>query len=239
MHLFYCPELVTSNDQHLLPPDESYHATNVLRLRAGDAIGVTDGAGHLYNASLVEVHAKKCSFRIVEEVQQKIRNRELHIAIAPTKNIDRFEWFLEKSTEIGIETVTPLLCRYSERKEVKPERLSKVIVSAAKQSMHCRFPVLNPMISFKEFIAIAPDNVIKLIAHCEESNKTPIQQMLNHSENVIVLIGPEGDFSPEEIQLAIDKGFKPVSLGESRLRTETAALYATMAFNLSSDKDSF
>ena len=239
MHLFYCPELSPANDQLLLPPDESYHAANVLRLRVGDAIGVTDGIGHLYNAALVEVHAKKCSYRIIDEVPQKIRTRELHIAIAPTKNIDRFEWFLEKSTEIGIETVTPLLCRYSERKEVKPDRLSKVIVAAAKQSMHCRFPVLQPMITFKEFIANAPDNAIKLIAHCEDSVKMPIQRMLDHAENVVVLIGPEGDFSPEEIQLAIDKGFKPVSLGESRLRTETAALYATMAFNLSWDKDSF
>ncbi len=239
MHLFYCPELSPNDDLLLLPPDESYHAANVLRLQVGDAIGVTDGAGHLYNASLVEVHAKKCSFQIIVEVAQRNRKRSLHIAIAPTKNIDRFEWFLEKSTEIGIETVTPLLCRYSERKEVKPDRLSKVIVAAAKQSMHCRFPVLQPMVSFKEFIANAPDNAIKLIAHCEDSVKLPIQRMLDHAQNVIVLIGPEGDFSNEEIQLAIEKGFKPVSLGDSRLRTETAALYACMAFNLLSDKDSF
>ena len=238
MHLFYCPDLSLDNDQ-FLPPDESYHAANVLRLRTGDVIGVTDGAGHLYNAVLVEVHAKKCAYQITEEVPQQIRTRELHIAIAPTKNIDRFEWFLEKSTEIGIESITPLLCRYSERKEVKHDRLTKVIVAASKQSMHCRFPVLNPMISLKEFIANSPDDAIKLIAHCEGSVKMPVQRMLDHAQNAIVLIGPEGDFSAEEIRLAIEKGFKPVSLGDFRLRTETAALYACMAFNLSSNNDSF
>lgn len=231
MHLFYCvgpySELIE------LPSEEAYHAANVLRLKTGTEIQITNGVGQIYVASIIEINNKRCLVKIESEVPQVLRKSRLHLGIAPTKNIDRFEWFLEKATEVGVEEITPLLCRFSERKEVKLERLNKLIVSAAKQSRHSLFPKLNPMISFKEFIkAQDRSEEIKLIAHCEDSTKVKLNSVLSIDHSTLILIGPEGDFSPQEIELAEQYRFNSITLGNYRLRTETAALMACMAFNL-------
>lgn len=231
MHLFYCvgPYL----DLIELPSEEAYHAANVLRLKAGNEIQLTNGVGDMFVASIVEINNKRCIVKIESEIPQVLRKSKLHLAVAPTKNIDRFEWFLEKATEVGIEEITPLLCRFSERKEVKLERLNKLIVSAAKQSRHSFFPKLNPMISFKEFAeSNHSSESIKLIAHCETTPKVKLNNILSVNHSTLILIGPEGDFSPHEIELAEQHEFKSITLGNYRLRTETAALMACMAFNL-------
>jgi 16S rRNA (uracil1498-N3)-methyltransferase len=229
MQLFFCDNL-DLNSEVILSQEESYHAAQVLRMRNGEIIHLTDGNGHLFKGELLNVDSKKSLVRLIEEIPQKSATSNLHIAIAPTKNIDRFESFLEKATEMGIAEVTPLLCRYSERKEIKPERLNKVIVSAAKQSHHFKFPVLNPIIKFEDFVkSISNEN--KFIAHCESSVKSDFGKSIVHKKSTLLLIGPEGDFSDKEIQLAISNNYSPVSLGDSRLRTETAGVYACAVFN--------
>jgi 16S rRNA (uracil1498-N3)-methyltransferase len=231
MHLFYC--VGPYSDLIELSVDEAYHAANVLRLKVNSEIQITNGAGQIYIASIVEITNKKCFVKIESEIPQILRNSKLHLAVAPTKNIDRFEWFLEKATEVGIEEITPLLCRYSERKEIKLDRLNKLIVSAAKQSRHALFPKLNPMISFKEFVEDQHKrDEIKLIAHCESTPKVKMNPLFAINHSTLILVGPEGDFSPQEIELAEQNKFTSVTLGNYRLRTETAALMACMAFNL-------
>lgn len=234
MQLFFCENL-TLNCDVILSQEESYHAAQVLRMRNGEIIHLTDGLGHLFKGELINVDSKKSLVRITEEVPQMSATTNLHIAIAPTKNIDRFEWFLEKSTEMGIAEITPLLCRYSERKEIKPERLNKVIVSAAKQSHHFLFPKLNSIVKFEEFIKTTTvEN--KFIAHCESFDKNDFGKSIANKRDALLLIGPEGDFSEHEIQLAISNNYFPVSLGESRLRTETAGVYACAVFNALNQK---
>jgi len=229
MQLFFCNNLIL-NGEVILSQEESYHAAQVLRMRNGDIIHLTDGLGHLFKGELINVDSKKSLVRIIEEINQKIGDKNLHIVIAPTKNIDRFEWFLEKATEMGIAEITPLLCRYSERKEIKTERLNKVIVAAAKQSHHFMFPVLNSIVKFDDFIkSNSTEN--KFIAHCESSEKNDFGKAVIGKKSTILLIGPEGDFSEQEIQSAISNNYLPVSLGESRLRTETAGIYACAVFN--------
>jgi 16S rRNA (uracil1498-N3)-methyltransferase len=229
MQLFFCENLVLNSDV-ILSQEESYHAAQVMRMRSGDVIHLTDGLGHLFKGELLNVDSKKSLVRLVEELPLKPATNHLHIAIAPTKNIDRFEWFLEKATEMGIAEITPLLCRYSERKEIKPERLNKVIVAAAKQSHHFMFPRLNPLLKFEDFIkTTSAEN--KFIAHCESSEKNDFGKSIIGKKSSLLLIGPEGDFSEQEIQLAISNNYLPVSLGESRLRTETAGVYACAVFN--------
>ena len=213
-----------------LSPEESYHAAQVLRMRIGELIHLTDGKGNLVKGELVQVDAKKTQVSILEVIPQVIKNSHLHIAIAPTKNIDRFEWFLEKATEIGVAEITPLLCRFSERKEIKLERLNKVIVAAAKQSHHFTFPILNPLTKMDQFVkSMQFEN--KFIAHCEPTLRNDFSQSVQSLNKVLVIIGPEGDFSEQEIELALQHSFKPVSLGNYRLRTETAGVYACAAFN--------
>jgi 16S rRNA (uracil1498-N3)-methyltransferase len=229
MQLFFCENLAL-NTEVILSQEESFHAAQVFRMRSGDFIHLTDGLGHLFKGELLNVDSKKSLVRLVEELQLKPATSHLHIAIAPTKNIDRFEWFLEKATEMGIAEITPLLCRYSERKEIKPERLNKVIVAAAKQSHHFIFPRLNPLLKFEDFIkTTSAEN--KFIAHCESSEKNDFGKSIIGKKSSLLLIGPEGDFSEQEIQLAISNNYLPVSLGESRLRTETAGVYACAVFN--------
>ncbi len=221
--MFYCPTIEISNT---LSEDESRHAVRVLRLQAGDEIDFVDGVGGFYKAVITNPHPKHCEFEIKDSVKEYgKRDFRLHIAIAPTKNIDRLEWFVEKCTEIGIDEITPIICRFSERKIIKPERIEKVIVSAAKQSLKAYFPKLNPICSFEEFIKNYSASQ-KFIAHCYEGEKISLQQAYTPSDDCIVLIGPEGDFSQEEIKLAIECGYTPVSLGNNRLRTETAGVVA-------------
>ena len=223
MKLFYAPDILRNQ---VLPEEESGHAVRVLRLQSGDNIEVVDGAGGFYKAVIANPHSKRCSFEITEKTEEfGKRDFKLHIAIAPTKNIERYEWFIEKAVEIGIDEITPLLCRFSERKIIKPERLEKIIISAAKQSLKAYFPRLNPMVSFDEFIK-SQHAAQKFIAHCYEEDKKLLQNIYLKSSDVIILIGPEGDFSPEELQKALKHDYQPVSLGSSRLRTETAGVAA-------------
>ncbi|MBQ8530606.1 MAG: 16S rRNA (uracil(1498)-N(3))-methyltransferase [Parabacteroides sp.] len=223
MQIFYTPDIALRAE---LPEEEAGHCIRVLRLTEGDEILLTDGKGMFYKAAISRAHPKHCEVDILESWQQPaLWNFQLHIAVAPTKNMDRMEWFAEKATEIGIDAITCLNCRFSERKEVKPARLEKILVSAMKQSQKATLPVLTGMTDFRTFVT-QPFDGRKFIAHCEEGDKKLLKQLYQPGENALVLIGPEGDFSPEEIELALKNGFLPISLGESRLRTETAALVA-------------
>jgi 16S rRNA (uracil1498-N3)-methyltransferase len=188
----------------------------------------------LYEAQIIDPHPKRTVLTIlnVEEEFQRPKYH-LHIAVGPTKNIDRIEWFLEKATEVGIQEITPVICEHSERKEVKLDRLNKVVVAAMKQSLKAYLPKLNPAVSFKQFLREIPtEGVQKAIAHCVDTEKKYLNQVLEPAQHYIILIGPEGDFSEEEIDLALQMGFHPISLGEARLRTETAALATCMEVSL-------
>jgi len=223
MALFYVPNLAVG---HVLPEEESVHAVKVLRMQVGDAISVVDGTGGFYHAVISNPHPKHCEFEIKKTILEfGKREYKIHIAIAPTKNIERLEWFIEKATEIGIDEITPIICRFSERKIVKAERLEKIIVSASKQSLKAYFPVLNPQCTFDELISNHKASQ-KFIAHCYEDDKRLLKKEIKESSDVLILIGPEGDFSKEEVQSAILQDFVPVSLGQSRLRTETAGVVA-------------
>lgn len=221
--IFYCPDITTHPQ---LPEAESQHCVRVLRMKENDKLLLTDGKGFFYKAILLQANPKSCIVSIEEKIPQpKEWNFNLHIAFAPTKKLDRTEWFVEKVTEIGVDTFTPLKCRYSERKNINAARLEKIMVSAMKQSQKCLLPQLNEMIKFAEFIK-QPFAGQKFIAHCYDTIRTPLAQICKKETNTLILIGPEGDFSEEEITKAIEHGFIPISLGESRLRTETAALVA-------------
>lgn len=234
MHIFYTPDI--SGNNYTLDETESKHCIRVLRLDAGDEITLVDGKGGFFTAKITDPNPKRCAVRIVKsELNFGLRNFYIHVAIAPTKNIERIEWFLEKATEIGINRVTPLLCRYSERKEIKGDRLEKVMVSAMKQSLKAYLPQLDPLTKFNEFIT-QPFQGQKFIAHCEENHRDLLTKMIVSNQNYLILIGPEGDFSTEEIEMAISAGFNPVSLGDSRLRTETAGVIACHTFNQMNEK---
>ena len=233
MHLFYTPDL--NGNLYTLNEIESKHCVRVLRLNINDQIQLIDGKGGFYTAKIINSNPKKCIVEIIETKKDYgKRNHYLHIAIAPTKNIDRFEWFLEKATEIGIDEITPVICEHSERKAIKPDRLEKIIVSAIKQSIKAYKPKLNDLMKFKDFIKQNSDSK-KFIAHCEENHKTPLKSNYHKGQNTIILIGPEGDFSPEEIELAKQNKYTEISLGESRLRTETAGVVACHTINLIND----
>lgn len=229
VHLFYTPDISTTLE---LPQEEAAHALRVLRLAEGDELMLTDGKGSFYSAEIDMISGKRCYVRIVEVVSPApLWRGHLHLALAPTKNMDRVEWFAEKATEIGINEITFLDCRFSERRVVKTERVEKILISAMKQSLKPTLPILNPMTSFSKFVS-QPFAGQKFIAHCYEGEKEPLMQALSADEDALVLIGPEGDFSPEEVSLAIAHGFRPITLGKSRLRTETAALVAVNMMNL-------
>lgn len=227
MHLFYTPTLEPHHKEFMLSEEESKHAIRVLRLAAGDEIYLVDGVGGWYTAKILDPHPKRTtlSIRNVEQAYQKPAYY-LHIAVAPTKNIDRMEWFLEKATEIGIQEITPIISTRSERKEVKLERLNKVVVSAMKQSLKAYLPKINPAITFPRFLEQIGEEAYaaKAIAHCADSKKQFLDDVCAKDGRYVLLIGPEGDFSDQEIDLALASGCQPVSLGNSRLRTETAAL---------------
>jgi 16S rRNA (uracil1498-N3)-methyltransferase len=230
MHLFYTPDL--KNETYRLSEEESKHCVRVLRQTEGDTLYLVDGKGLFCEAIITTAHPKACELRITErKVNYGARNFRLTIAVAPTKNIDRYEWFLEKATEIGIDRVIPLISRYSERKEIKHERLEKVMISAIKQSIKAYLPHLNPILTFKQFIKI-PFEGQKFIAHCNDGAKVLLSDAIIKGADVLIAIGPEGDFSIEEVEAAIGEGFIPISLGDARLRTETAALVACVTVNL-------
>jgi 16S rRNA (uracil1498-N3)-methyltransferase len=230
VHLFYTPDLKLP--VHTLSEEESKHCTRVLRLSEGDKIFLTDGKGRFCEAMIKNASPKACVIEIVETILEYGKHDfKLNVAIAPTKNIERFEWFLEKATEIGVDEIIPLICRFSERKEIKPERLEKVIVSAMKQSQKAYLPALSSIQKFKALVS-KPFSGDKFIAHCNNGEKLLLGNSIKQGRDVLILIGPEGDFSPEEVEMAILQGFVPVSLGESRLRTETAGVVACHTVNL-------
>lgn len=221
--IFYTPDILSTLQ---LPEDEGKHCIRVLRKVEGDEILLADGKGFFYDAKIVDANPKHCIVEILNKISTpKYWNFNLQIAFAPTKNIDRIEWFAEKATEIGIDRFTPLSCRYSERKEIKLQRIEKILVSAMKQSQKAVLPELDEMQSFKSFVS-QPFDGQKFIAHCYKEEKKQLNEVYKKGGNVLILIGPEGDFSEEEVEQAMKNGFEPVSLGESRLRTETAALVA-------------
>jgi 16S rRNA (uracil1498-N3)-methyltransferase len=231
MHIFYTPEITADSTAYLLSEEESKHAIRVLRMEAGSEVQLVDGRGGFYTAKIADAHPKRTLLQIIS-IQQAYgkRNHYLHIAVAPTKNIERLEWFLEKATEIGIDEVTLLLCQRSERKDAKIERLNKIITSAVKQSIKAYHPVLNALTSFDQLIR-TPFNGQKFIAHCLPEGKVALASALQLKSSCLVLIGPEGDFSEKEIADALQYGFQPITLGNSRLRTETAALEACFEVN--------
>ena len=226
MQLFYNPKISTSTQQFTFDKTESRHIVRVLRKTIDDTIFITNGSGQLFTSEIVIANDKKCLVKITNiETHKKPWNYYLHIAIAPTKLNDRLEWFLEKATEIGIDEITPIICEHSERKVVKMERMEKIMHSAAKQSLKFHFPKLNEPITFKQFMSLNFSGQL-FIAHCEETYKKSLKSELKPQLKTTILIGPEGDFSTKEIQQSLEHKFIPVSLGESRLRTETAGIVA-------------
>ena len=230
MHLFYTPDL--QNDTYRLSEEESKHCVRVLRLTEGETLFLVDGKGLFCEAVITVANPKACILKVTDKQSgYGKRNYQLIIGASPTKNIDRYEWFIEKATEIGIDAIIPLISQHSERKEIKHERLEKVMISAMKQSIKAYLPLLNATESFKKTI-INPFSGQKFIAHCNEGEKVLLRDALVKGKDVFILIGPEGDFSTTEVELAINEGFIPVSLGTARLRTETAALVACHTVNL-------
>ncbi|MBO7408642.1 MAG: 16S rRNA (uracil(1498)-N(3))-methyltransferase [Paludibacteraceae bacterium] len=234
MYLFYCPDI---EKEQVLSEEESCHCVRVLRYTRGDEILITDGRGTTYTARITNPNPKHCEFEVVSsEKQQKHHHCYLHMAIAPTKNVERIEWFVEKCTEIGVDEITPLLCRFSERKQLRTDRLEKIIMSAAKQSLTPYLPKLNELTDYRDFMRDCQETE-RYIAHCYKDDKRELKdEVLRHNgeqnRHIVVLIGPEGDFSEQEISEALEKGFVPVGLGPSRLRTETAGIVACHTVDL-------
>jgi len=225
MQLFFNPSLDNSFKQFFFTTEESRHIVKVLRKKEGDRLQITNGKGSLFTAKILVADQKKCKAQIVEEKRTVPRRYTLHLAVAPTKMNDRFEWFLEKATEIGVTEITPLLCEHSERKVIKLERYEKIVQSAMKQSLQTFLPKLNPLILLEDFLE-KPNVGLKFIAHCQDVEKEELKRRVAADKDVIILIGPEGDFSNTEITKALEKRFTPISLGKNRLRTETAAIVA-------------
>lgn len=237
MELFYSRDISAGIVR--LDQEESAHCVRVLRHRAGDEISVIDGEGTLYRCQLRLADAKAAEAQVLSEIQDfGVHPYRLTMAVCPTKNIDRYEWFAEKATEIGIDALVPVIGEHSERRVIKPERLHRILLSAAKQSLKGRVPELGEAVSVMDFLRSAPQQALRLIAYCDESldreNRRSITDELScGNPEICILIGPEGDFSPEEVETALSLGWKPVALGESRLRTETAAIVAATAVYLS------
>ena len=228
MQLFHAPSLNNNQKNITFNKEESKHIIKVLRKNIGDLIMVTNGSGTLFKTQITATNPNRCEADIIHIEIQKKRPSNLHIAIAPTKQIDRFEWFLEKATEIGIEEITPIICHRSERKQIKTERLQKILEAAMKQSLQTFLPKLNTEVNFKDFLKQDFQGV-HLIAHCENTLKQNIKDVLKPNVHCTILIGPEGDFTPDEITLALQNNFTPITLGINRLRTETAAVLSCSA----------
>ena len=230
MNLFYAPDI--KGEFYTLTTDESKHIIRVLRMKVGDPVHFTDGKGSFYDCEISDPNPKACQVKIKSKYAgEDKRNWQIQLAVAPTKNINRFEWFLEKATEIGIDSITPIICNHSERKEVKFDRLNRVIVAAMKQSLKSKLPVLTPATSFEAVMNQAFEGE-KYIAYIDKENDKELSNVYTPGKNAMILIGPEGDFSLEEVEMAKQAGFVPVRLGKSRLRTETAAVVACHTIHL-------
>lgn len=230
MILFFSPDIKESLQ---LPVTESGHCVKVLRHKKGDIITVTDGKGNFHRARIIDDNPKGVSLEIIEtEHAVKPWKGSVSMAVAPTKNMDRMEWLVEKMVEIGVDNIIPVICRHSERKEIKTDRLERIMVSAAKQSLKAFLPQLHEAVTFKKLMEFSRSIPSKFIAYCDEAiGKSYLCKSIKPFTDTIILIGPEGDFSNDEVKEAIEQGYKPVSLGECRLRTETAALSALDAFH--------
>ena len=227
---FYAPDIA---DTLTLPESDSGHAVRVLRMCEGDTLEVTDGKGNLFTCRMLDAHPKHVAVAIIESRCEPLCwPQEITVAVAPTKHLDRMEWMVEKLTEIGVNRIVPLLCNRSERREIKTERLEKIAVAAMKQSLKCTLPVIEPMTPLRKFIASCEVGQ-KFIAHCDsQSERRLLAQLYRPGESAAVMIGPEGDFDPAEVQAALEAEWQPVTLGDNRLRTETAAVVACDTFHV-------
>lgn len=225
MQLFYNNTLTKSSTEIKFSREESKHIAKVLRKKEGDILHITNGLGYFFTACITFSNPTQCIASIQSFEEQAKKAYRLHLAVAPTKMNDRYEWFLEKATEIGIDEITPIICEHSERKVIKEDRFERILQSAMKQSLQYYLPKLNSAVSFSNFITQSNTDQL-LIAHCEETKKQSLKDVLQLKSNTTILIGPEGDFSTKEIELALTSGYTPVTLGETRLRTETAAIVA-------------
>ena len=232
MNLFYTTHI--EGNVAVLPTEEARHCIQVLRKKPGDPIHFIDGKGHLYMGNILEASKKRCSVRIIDaQIEFFPAPVAIHIAIAPTKNISRLEWFLEKVTEIGISEITPIWCDHSERNRLRVDRLERIILSATKQSLKTWLPKFNEPVKFADFVKEIPEDVVqRCIAYCHDDERVPLKDFYRAGEKVVMMIGPEGDFSPQEVLLALENDFTGVSLGKSRLRTETAGIVACHTLNL-------
>lgn len=236
MQLFYHPEVSQGDQEITFPKEESRHIVKVLRKKEGDQLHLTNGKGWLFTTELTAASQNKCTARILSSEKEPPAPYHLHMAVAPTKMNDRYEWFLEKATEIGVHEITPVICDHSERKVVKLNRFERVLQSALKQSLHTRFPILNEPVSLSDFLQ-QPRQGKRFIAHCENAEaKNLLSKRIEKNSEVTILIGPEGDFSQQEIEQALENGWEAVSLGSSRLRTETAAIVACHTAALVNEK---
>lgn len=230
MHIFYTPDI--AGNAYVLNGEESKHCIRVLRMQEDDQVWLVDGRGGFYTAKISDPDPKKTVLKITHSKQNYgRRNYYLHIAVAPTKQIERLEWFAEKATEIGIDEITPIICERSERKEVKTERIGKIITSAVKQSIQAYHPRLNEPVKLKQFIGLYTGVSQKFVAHCIDADKAALKEEYIAGQHCTILIGPEGDFTSEEITMAAQAGYRAITLGNTRLRTETAALEACFEIN--------
>jgi 16S rRNA (uracil1498-N3)-methyltransferase len=225
MQLFYNRDIDNATGTFSFDKEESAHIVKVLRKKEGDILFVTNGLGFIFETEITSASEKRCTVKIVGITEKEKPKYNLHLAVAPTKMNDRYEWFLEKATEIGVAEITPLVCDHSERTVIKTERFDKIIQSAMKQSLHAYLPKLNEPMSFKNFMKMKVDGQ-KCIAHCAETDKRSLKDFAKPNADITILIGPEGDFSANEITTAIENNYIPVTLGITRLRTETAAVVA-------------
>jgi len=234
MNLFLAPD--TTSTFVTLSPDDSRHCIRVLRMQAGDPLAITSGDGTLCHARIINPDPRGCEVEITQRIENySPRPFHLHLAVAPTKNTARIEWLLEKAVEIGIDRFTPIVCDHSERATLNNERLRKIALSAMKQSLKASLPTIDPPTPFAQLDSLVLPGCQRFVCYCSGNERHTLPQLYHPHNNALVLIGPEGDFSPKEIATALDQGFQPVSLGPSRLRTETAALYALTALNLLND----
>ena len=234
MNIFYCPAAVV-NDYCELDESESRHIATVLRKREGEELQVFDGKGNLFDARIQTVGKREVTVHILRLMQTEETNLpKLHIAIAAPKNIERLEWFAEKVTEIGVREISPLLCKHSERKDLRADRIEKILLGASKQSIKLNIPKLNTMVRFEEFVSTEQKETQKFIAYCDEK-AVHLNDAYTGASDAVIMIGPEGDFTKEEVLLAAKHEFETVSLGKSRLRLETAGIFAASVFNLANE----
>ena len=231
MQLFYNSELDETTTTFKFSKDESRHIVKVLRKTTGDLLMITNGKGWVFEAEVGIPNPNKCVVNVLKSSFETPKPYTIHLVVAPTKMNDRYEWFLEKATEIGVDKITPIICQNSERKTIKAERFNKIIQAAMKQSLHSYLPTLEPTINFSDFIK-TPQEGATFIAHCEDEEKLRLKDQIEAKKSITILIGPEGDFSPNEIESALKHQYSPVSLGASRLRTETAGVVACHTIQL-------